>query len=225
MKKLIFAAFFILYTIFLSAQSFHKGALVVDGGASIEIYNTKFYQTYIPTGKDTMVEDKAGNRTFSFGAEYGIIDRLGVGIRYTNSKYFADIDSTTNMRPNIQSNNIMVTINGHLINKKVLGLHTGINLGYSGFSAYSNNTNKDIIYGKGFYFDWHLTPSVWIGSFGFHWDISVPFVSYSKVTTNNPTFDKDYSNKLKFLGYGIGTGIQYRFLSKKKKDEGEKSMD
>lgn len=225
MKKLIFCAFFVLYTIILSAQSFHKGALVVDGKAAIEIYNTKFYQKYNPTGKDTLVEDRAGNRSLSIGVEYGIIDRLGAGIRYTNSKYFADPDDSTKMQPNIQSHNIMAIINCHLVNKKILGLHTGINVGYSSFTAISNNINKDVIYGKGFYFDWHLTPSVWIGPFGFHWDISVPFVNYGKVTTNNPDFNKDYTNKLKFLGYGIGTGIQYRFLSKKKTDEGEKSIE
>jgi len=215
MKKLIFALFFILYTVILSAQSFHKGALVFDMKGAIDVYNTKYTYKLISTGQDTTVEDKAANRNIAFGLEYGVLNRLGVGIRYNRAKYFAANDDSTHLAPNIYSNNIMLLVNYHVLKGKVFNLVGGINIGYSALNVITNNINKDEIYGKGLYFDIHVSPRVYMGRFGFQLDLGMPFVNYNKMTSNNPYFNQNVLAQWKGLGYSIGMGIQFRFLKNK----------
>lgn len=215
MKKLIFVLFFILYAFILSAQTFYKGALVFDVKGAIDIYNTKYTYKLITTGQDTTVEDKAANRNIALGLEYGVINKLGVGVRYTYAKYFAEADDSTKQNPNINSNNIMVQANYHVLNGKVFDLVGGINVGYSKLSVITNNINKDEIYGNGFYFDVHVSPRVWMGPFGFQLDLGMPFVNYKKLTSNNVNFNENVLAQWKGLGYSIGMGIQYRFIKKK----------
>jgi hypothetical protein len=220
MKKLIFVLFFILYAIILSAQSFHKGALVLDMKGAIDVYNTKYTYELIQTGQDTTIENKAANRNISFGLEYGVLNKLGVGIRYNRAKYFAAADDSTKQMPNIYSNNIMLLVNYHVLNGKVFNLVGGINIGYSALNVITNNIYRDEIYGSGLYFDLHISPRVYIGRFGFQLDFGMPFVNYNKLTTNNANFNQNVLAKWKGLGYSIGMGMQFRFLSKKDKPKG-----
>ncbi len=215
MKKLIFVLFFILYTVILSAQSFHKGALVFDVKGAIDVYNTKYTYKLISTGQDTTFEDKAANRNIAFGLEYGVLNKLGVGIRYNRARYFAEADDSTKQMPNIYSNNIMLLVNYHVLNGKVFNLVGGINIGYSALNFISNNINKDEIYGNGLYFDVHVSPRVYMGRFGFQLDLGMPFVNYKKLTTNNAYFNQNILAQWKGLGYSIGMGMQFRFLKNK----------
>lgn len=215
MKKLIFVLFFIVYAIILSAQSFHKGALVFDVKGAIDVYNTKYTYKLIKTGQDTTIEDKAANRNIAFGLEYGVLNKLGVGIRYNRAKYFAAKDDSTHLDPNIYSNNIMLLVNYHVLNGKVFNLVGGINIGYSSLNVITNNIYRNEIYGTGMYFDVHVSPRVYMGRFGFQLDLGMPFVNYTKLTTNNVDFNKEVLAKWKGLGYSIGMGIQFRFFSPK----------
>lgn len=215
MKKLLFAVIFILYTFILSAQSFHKGALVFDMKGAIDVYNTKYTYKLISTGQDTTLEDKAANRNIAFGLEYGVLNKLGVGIRYNRAKYFAEADDITKKMPNIYSNNIMLLVNYHVLNGKVFNLVGGINFGYSKLNFISNNINNDEIYGSGLYFDVHVSPRVYMGRFGFQLDLGMPFVNYNEMSSNNSNFNQNILAKWKGLGYSIGMGIQFRFLKNK----------
>jgi hypothetical protein len=215
MKKLLFAIIFILYAFLLSAQSFYKGALVFDVKGAIDIYDTKFKQKDLRNGRDTTTEDKAANRNISFGLEYGIMDKLGVGIRYKYNKYFVQADDSTKKLPNVNSSDIAVLVNYHILNKNVFNLLAGINIGYTNLKLFTNNINDDRFYANGLYFDFHVTPRVWIKRFGFEFDIAVPFANYTKLTSNNQNYNENYSTKFRYLGYSVGLGIQYRFLKKK----------
>lgn len=215
MKKILFVLFFIIYAYILSAQSFHKGALVFDVKGAIDVYNTKYLYKLKTTGQDTTLEDKAANRNIAFGLEYGVLNKLGVGIRYNRSKYFAEADDSTKKMPNIYSNNISLQVNYHVLNGKVFNLVGGINIGYSKLNVISNNISNDIIYGNGMYFDVHVSPRVYMGRFGFQLDLGMPFVNYSKMTSNNVNFNENVLAKWKGLGYSIGMGIQFRFFSPK----------
>lgn len=215
MKKLLFVLFFILYAIILSAQSFHKGALVFDMKGAIDVYNTTYYYKEKNSGRDTTLENKAANRNIAFGLEYGVLNKLGVGIRYNRAKYFADNDDSTKMAPNIYSNNISAQVNYHVLNGKIFNLVGGINIGYSSLTLISNDINRTEIYGSGMYFDVHVSPRLYIGRFGFQWDLGMPFINYTKLTTNNADVNSAILAKWKGLGYSIGTGISFRFFSPK----------
>ena len=221
MKKIIFSAFFIAYTFILSAQSFHKGALVFDVKGAIDVYDTKY--RYEIAGRDTTTEDKAANRNISFGLEYGVLNKLGVGIRYNRAKYFVEKDDSTHLDPNVYSNNIMLLVNYHVLNGKVFNLVGGVNFGYSSLNVITNNIDRTEIYGSGMYFDVHVSPRVYMGRFGFQLDFGMPFVSYNNLTTNNVDFNKYVLAKWKGLGYSIGMGIQFRFFSPK--EESKKAME
>ncbi len=224
MKKLLFILFFILYAIILSAQ-FHKGALVFDVKGAIDIYNTTYtFKSTNPNFDTTIVQtDRAANRNIALGLEYGVLDKLGVGIRYNRSKYFVDADDSTKRMPDVHSNNISLQVNYHMVNGKVFNLLGGLNIGYSKLNVITNNINDDRIYGSGLYFDVHISPRVYMGRFGFQLDLGMPFVNYTKMTTNNDAFNNNALTKWKGLGYSIGMGVQYRFL--KKKEEGKKSIE
>jgi len=215
MKKLIFALSFTLYAVSLSAQSFYKNALVVDMNVGIEVYDTKYTYKIRNSSLDTTLNDKAVNRNFSIGAEYGVINRLGVGLRFKSNNYFVQRDDITGITPYVSSYDYMATVNFHPIVNNVFNLVTGINFGGSHLNYVSNNSNNDRLYGNGTYFDFHVSPRIYIKRFAFQFDFNVPFVSYNNMTSNNPDFNSYVIAKWKGSGYNIGTGIQFRFLDKK----------
>ena len=223
MKKLIFILFCILYACILSAQSFYKGALVTDVNVGIEIYNTKYTYKIKNSSLDTTINDKAGNHNFSIGAEYGVIDRLGVGLRFKSNTYYVSADKTTGITPYVSSYDYMLSVNFHAIKTNVFNLATGVNFGGSHLNYVSNDNNNNRLYGNGTYFDLHVTPRIFIKSFAFEFGINVPFVSYNNMTSNNPDFNSYIIAKWKGTGYTLSTGIAYRFL--KKKGGGKKSME
>lgn len=215
MKKSLFAfvAFLLIQT--LSAQSFHKNALVFDAKLGVDVYDTKFYYKLKSTGQDTIKEDKAVNRNFSFGLEYGIIDRLGVGVRAKFNRYFAEADDSTRRDPYHTSLDYMATVNFHAVKGKVFNLLAGVNIGGSSLKLIFNDISDTRVYGNGLYFDIHVSPRIYIKRFGFQFDIGMPLVKYNSLTSNNVNFNEDVLAKWQGLGYNFGIGIQYRFLSPK----------
>lgn len=215
MKKLILTLIGSAIYLLSYSQSFHKNALVFDAKLGIDVYNTKYYYKLKSTGQDTVLEDKAVNRNFSFGLEYGIIDRLGVGVRAKFNRYFAEADKTTGKDPYHTSLDYMATVNFHAIKSKVFNLVAGFNIGGSNLKLIFNDISNTEIYGNGLYFDLHLSPRIYIKRFAFQFDFGMPLVKYNKLTTNNVNFNEDVLAKWSALGYNVGIGIAFRFLSPK----------
>lgn len=216
MKKIILSSLLILACTISNAQSFYKNALVFDAKLGIDVYNTKYYYKLKSTGQDTIQEDKAANRNFSFGLEYGVLDRLGVGIRAKFNRYFAEADDSTHKDPNHTSLDYMATVNFHAVKGNVFNLVAGFNIGGSKLNLVFNDINNTEVYGKGLYFDLHISPRIFIKRFGFQFDLGMPFVKYNNLTTNNTTFNNEVLAKWQALGYNFGIGIMYRFMSDKK---------
>lgn len=215
MKKIILTFTISLIAVISQAQSFYKNALVIDAKLGIDIYDTKYYYKLKSTGQDTVFNDKAVNRNFSFGAEYGVLNRLGIGIRGKFNRYFADKDDSTHRDPYHTSVDYMATVNFHAVKGKVFNLLAGINIGGSNLKLIFNDINNTEVYGNGLYFDFHVSPRIYIKRFGFQFDIGMPIVKYNKLTTNNVNFNKDVMAKWQAIGYNFGIGIQYRFMNEK----------
>jgi len=215
MKKIILFNLLLLASVITNAQSFHKNALVFDAKLGIDVYNTKFYYQLKSTGRDTLEEGKAVNRNFSFGLEYGVIDRLGVGVRAKFNKYFAEADDSTHKDPNHTSLDYMATVNFHAVKGKVFNLVTGFNIGGSKLNLIFNDINNTEVYGNGLYFDLHVSPRIYIKRFAFLFDLGMPLVKYNNLTTNNLTFNNEVLAKWQALGYNFGIGIAFRFMSPK----------
>lgn len=215
MKKIILLLLVAISFANSKAQSFHKNALVFDAKLGLDVYNTKYYYKLKSTGQDTLQEDKAANRNFSFGLEYGIIDRLGVGIRAKFNRYFAEADDSTHKDPYHTSLDYMATVNFHAVKSKVFNLVAGFNIGGSKLNLIFNDINNTEVYGQGLYFDLHVSPRIYIKRFAFQFDLGMPFVKYNNLTTNNSTFNNEVLAKWQALGYNFGIGIAFRFLSPK----------
>ncbi len=201
---------------FLSySQSFHKNSLVFDAKLGIDIYNTKYYYQLKSSGQDTTTEDKAANRNFSFGLEYGVLDRLGIGVRAKFNRYFAEADKTTGKDPYHTSLDYMATVNFHAVKNKVLDLALGFNIGGSKLNLVFNDISETEVYGSGLYFDLHLTPKIYIKRFAFQFDLGMPFVKYNNLTTNYVNFNNEVLAKWSGLGYNFGIGVAFRFLKPK----------
>lgn len=215
MKKTFLLSLLALACTIANAQSFHKNALVFDAKLGIDVYNTKYYYKLKTTGQDTVLEDKAANRNFSFGLEYGVLDRLGVGIRAKFNRYFAEEDDVTKKLPYHTSVDYMATVNFHALKGKVFNLSAGFNIGGSNLNLVFNDLSDTRVYGSGLYFDLHLNPKIYIKRFAFQFDLGMPFVKYNQLTSNNVNFNEDVLAKWQALGYNIGIGIAFRFLSPK----------
>lgn len=203
----------------LNAQSFYKGALVTEVRTGLEIYNA-FVSAHHTGGNrtiDTIYTDKAGNTYFGLGAEYGLHKYVGVGLSFNSHKYLTDKDTVTNTRPLSRANNIMAMVNIHPVTTKKFDLVVGADFGYSGFKMQSNDSLNTYVKGTGFCFSGYLNPRIYFGNFGIQFKLSTPFARYGNVTTNNESFNKNNSyNWIKFsAAWGIGFGIQYRFLKDK----------
>lgn len=219
MKKL--SLLFIL-TLSLSgyAQSFHKGALVTEVNAGIEMYNTYGGVTetlWNSTKRDTVYTGKAADTYFRFGAEYGLHKYLGVGISYNAHKFITDKDSVTGKKENTRANDFLVVVNFHPVATKKFDLVLGSDIGYSLFKLETFDKENTILKGKGMSMSAYVNPRIYFGRFGINFKLGTPFLKYNNVTTNNDVFNKD--NKYNYLklskAWTLSFGIQFRFLKDK----------
>ncbi|MCB0410730.1 MAG: hypothetical protein KDD29_10960, partial [Flavobacteriales bacterium] len=218
MRK-IYILVFSIFVLGASAQSFYKGALVTEVRTGFELYNA-FISTNHSGGNrvyDTVYTDKSANTYFGLGAEYGLHKYVGVGLSFNSHKYITEKDTVTNTRPNSRANNIMAMVNLHPVTTKKFDLVVGADIGYSGFKFSTNDSLDTYVKGTGFCFSGYLNPRIYFGNFGIQFKLSTPFARYGNVMTNNDNFNKNNSyNWIKFsAAWGIGFGIQYRFLKDK----------
>ncbi len=215
MKKQITILFLMASSFFVNAQSFYKGALVTELNTGFEVYNTvlKIHIKNTGTSRDTTQNDKAGNTNFGFAGEYGLHKRFGIGFRFKANNYFTSKDSATNTKPSVKTNDFVVVLNYHPIIKNKFDLVLGADIGYSSFEYKVNDKDNFIISGGGSYFSLYANPRIYFGRFGINFKLYAPFVNYTSLTTNNADFNKYITiTNWKGSGFGLGFGIQYRFL-------------
>lgn len=215
MKK-IFAVLFFCALTGIKAQSFYKGALVIDANAGIEIFNTKTTFTEKASKKTETETDRAGNTNFNFGVEYGLLKNVGLGIRFKSDNYFVEKDSTTNTQPNVKGTEILLQANYHVISKNKFDLMLGADFGYSKLKYTFNDPENTRLSGNGFYYSFYVDPRLYFGRFGINLKLSIPFFNYGDLRSNDPDFNKNFTIKMAGTpGFHLGFGVQYRFLDSK----------
>ncbi len=226
MKKfvLVFAYAFLCSKI--NAQSFHKGALITDARAGIEVYNTEAKITFNTNNSkiDTIQTDKAADFHFGLSGEYGLHKYVGVGLGFNRHNFLSEKDSVTGTKDKTNSTDIFALINFHPVTTKKFDLVIGADIGYSAFKLNSNDSANLIVKGKGMYMSWYLNPRIYFGNFGINFRLFSPYFSYKNLSTNNEEFNKNFTyNRLKgSAAWGFSFGIQYKFLGKKENEEKKK---
>jgi hypothetical protein len=209
---------FVLVCSLSKAQSFYKGALITEINTGLEIYNTVLEVRVKDPNRtrDTSYDDKAGNTHFGVSAEYGLHKRFGLGLRFKTNNYFTSEDSVTKARPDLRTNDILLSLNYHPVVKKNFDLVLGADVGYSTFKYKTNDKDDLILSGGGSYISLYANPRIYFGRFGINFKVYAPFANYNRLTTNNDDFNKYIAiTKWKGSGFGLGFGIQYRFLTAK----------
>ncbi|MCE3227840.1 MAG: hypothetical protein K0S32_2391 [Bacteroidetes bacterium] len=223
MKK-IFTLIILLATLQSKSQSFYKGALVIDAGGGLEIYNTKIDIHNKVNGRDTSETDKAGNSHFTFGAEYGLHKKFGVGLRFKSANFFTEKDTVNNVKPTLKSNDFVVQLNYHPVSTKGFDLVLGGDIGYSKLKWELKDKESTSIWSSGLYYSLYVNPRLYIGPFGFNMKLGMPFFLYPKLKSDNENFTKDHDYKLKGSpGFVFSAGIQFRFIENKDKKEETKN--
>ncbi len=216
MKKNYILLLLVTVSLLTSAQSFYKGALVVELNTGLEIFNTSLiYKIKDPKyTRDTTQNDKAGNTNFGFGAEFGLHKRFGLGFRFKANNYFTTRDSVTNIKPIVKTNDFAVILNYHPVLMPKFDLVLGADVGYSTFKYKTFDKDNTVLSGGGSYISLYVNPRIYFGRFGINFKLSAPFVNYNNLSTNNSDFNKYIAiTKWKGSGFGLGFGIQYRFFN------------
>lgn len=224
MKKHIL--FIIGITIFLNtvkAQSFHKGAIVIDLGAGFNISKTVIeeeYNSQIWTGsglttvriqKDTT--DVSAAAVYPLTVEYGVKNWLGIAGRVAFSKYFTGNDSASGVKTSARGIDAGVVFNLHLIKTKRFDMPIGLTLGYSNFKLTSNDALQSTAKDNGINYGFAAVPRIY---FGDHIGLSInlgymvytyPNLLFSNKNDSNVNDNNDHEFRLKASGANIGIGL------------------
>ena len=218
MKKLLLLSATIL-TLSINAQSFYKGALVVEVKTGIEIYNiySNVTQTLWNRTRDTTYTDKAADTYFGYSAEYGLHKYVGVGIIYNAHKFITQKDSVSGKKQDTRANDFALVVNFHPVSTKKFDLVIGSDIGYSNFKLKTFDKDNTTLKGTGMSMSAYINPRIYFGNFGINFKLGTPYLKYSNVTTNNADFNKDNTyNYLKLSkAWSLSFGIQYRFIKNK----------
>lgn len=217
-KKITFiAVLFATVNVFAQApeKSFYKGALVIDLNTGLDIYAVK--QHYELKYNGTTVQSKdtvnaAGSHGPNFGIQYGILNWLGVGLKYKYDTYYTSPDKYTGIKPSVFGQEFGLVVDAHPVRVKHFDLITGFDLGYSSMNYHTHDLSGTNIYGSGSWFNLHLMPRFYIGPVGLNININVPFIKYNHLTTSNDNLNAVIFSSWKASGFGLGCGISVRLL-------------
>lgn len=126
------------------AQAFKKGNTNLDIGLGFAAYQTTVSFTFDFLGEDfTFVEkDDAASFVLPISFEYGLSDKIGVGLELVSANYFVDDQDTTNVTDRVPSFDYSILLNYHLLDSEKHDLIPGLTLGGSNVNWEFEDGNK-----------------------------------------------------------------------------------
>ena len=201
----ILIGFLVLVSFEIKAQSFYKGAFVLDANLGLEVVNTIAGVQNPSTSTNIIKNDRAGSFQFNVGFEYAVSKRIGIGIRYQRHNFISN-DSVQPISPVVYSNNFLAQLNLHAVTTKHFDLIIGADAGLSLF-----NYNDDF-YGTGTHFSGYVNPRLYVGRFGFNLKLGLPFFKYNNLIANHGTISNNQTFSLIGQpGFCLTVGVQYCF--------------
>jgi hypothetical protein len=214
MRAFLLSVIFLCLLVPCGAQSFHKGAVVLDLNTGFEVYNTmNSYSIRRSDQKhDTTVKDIAGNGNFAMGVEIGIRKRFGIGLRGKTNTFFRNVDAVTHNRADIRTTDMLLILTYHPFIRNKFDMVIGADLGFSIFNSTSHDIYSTVVKGNGAFAGIYLNPRFYFKRFGVNFKTYVPYINYSALSSEQSQADRYIISKWQGSGFGISIGVQYRFF-------------
>ena len=212
MKRSLFLLFAL--PMMLGAQSFHRGAIILDAGTGFEfLTTTKTYYNAVRLS-DTTVSTKAASYNFNAGLEVGIKKRIGISARGRLNTFFTDLDDVLHDRTSMKSLDLMLSFAVHPIHRKKIDISLGTDLGASNLNVNFKTLSQLNSSGTGLYAALFLMPRFYWNRVGVHARITMPYMNYSKIKALGDQIPSQPTNvtSWKGNGYGLSVGVQLRIL-------------
>jgi hypothetical protein len=226
MKKyvIICLALGLLSSVNVSAQAFKKGSLNFDLGIGFGGYGTEQTQTTsisalvsfpgfsFPIESDTTFSttDGAASVIIPFSFEYGISDKIGLGLDLTSSNYIIDNDDKEFLN-SVKGFDFGLKVNYHLLNSDKNDLFVGLGLGMSSVKwtykddLVNNPYGLSSASGSGSYFSLGITDRIFITDrIGILFNLEYRGYNYTGIET-----EADPSNAFSGLGVAGVTDIKF----------------
>ncbi len=191
-------------------KSFRKKLWVIDGGASLGIYNDEVTNV-LGESKKSM----AANSIYTIGAEYGISKRFGVGGRISIDDFFTGKDTATGKMGSASSFNWGFFVNYHLLRTRRFDLPIGFSTGHSVLTINVNDVYGTKASGAGLINSLYIRPRFYFGKrFGIFGNIAIAGYNYSTLNvTRSYTPGVTANNTILFNlnGFTLGFGAQWKF--------------
>ena len=238
MKKIIFSVLVIALssatTKSVKAQAFEKGNINIDLGVGFGIYGTKQTQNFKLSIAGTTVLDQTNDTTdgaLSFiipiAFEYGITDKIGLGVDFMYSNYAISDTDRVNTE-SVKAIDFGAKFNYHLLKANKNDLMIGFGIGYSNMTwkfvkqNTSNAFESESAGGSGLYWTLGITDRIFFSdNIGMMFNVSYRGYSYSSIEYELTSeaeqilsaADAELSNTLKFdmNGVNVGLGLALKF--------------
>jgi hypothetical protein len=240
MKKYIIAslALSLLFSVNANGQAFQKGSINLDLGIGLGMYGTKqtveteltanAFGTPFSQSNVNDTTDGAASTIIPFSFEYGISDKIGLGVDLTSSNYFIDEEDKKYLN-SVKGFDFGVRVNYHLLNSEKNDLFIGLGLGAStikwtyGSSLTNNPFGLTDAKGSGSYFSLGLTDRIFFSEHvGILFSLEYRGYSYSGIVAEGEgsdafaafgVTDVKFKQTLdwKLNGVHFGTGIAVKF--------------
>jgi hypothetical protein len=208
----------LLFTLITSnavfGQAFEKGNINIDLGLGFGAYGTRSEFTtpainvlFITLPPTTVVNnDGAASTIVPIGFEYGVSNKVGLGIQLGFSNYFIDNEDSTETVESVKSVDFAFKVNYHLSNSDKNDLFVGLALG--GSSVNWKDLDGTELKGGGSYVSLYLADRLFFSEhFGVLFNLGYTVYNYTEITSNdNPT-----TLKWTLRGINLGTGLALKF--------------
>jgi hypothetical protein len=213
MRKLSVILLVILLTHLAGAQkAFYGGAFVLSANFGVDGNTANQHYFNQPENTAQTLNGTAPASNFSFAAEYGLLNIIGVGLIGRFDNYFSENNQVTGTSPTAGAVDLGGTVNLHFLRMKHFDLLAGVDWGVSRFTYHVNDGLNTMAYGNGNWSDIHTTARLYFERLGFNLSLYVPTMTYISLQNNNSSAGEYIVNYWKSTGYGASIGVQYRLF-------------
>ena len=175
MKKLIIISLALVATLILNknvnAQAFQKGTINIDLGIGFGIYGTSQSSTSeinatiggIPYSQKTTHDttDGTASTVIPISFEYGIADKIGLGLDVTYNSYFINDSDRVNLE-SVKAFDFGPKFSYHPLNSDFYDLSVGLGFGFTSIKwNVTGLNNAEDFSGSGFYFNLDIKNKFW----------------------------------------------------------------